>query len=278
MNTLKRKPLHGQALIYDKDCPMCCVYTSAFIKAGVLDENGREPYNDKASDSEEWDAERAKNEIALVNYENGTVTYGIDSMFTVVGHRFGFLKPLFGWKPFHWCMKKFYSFISYNRKVIAPPARNAAKITCIPDVDLKYRGLYLLFAWITSAVILAGFTSLLEPLVPASTFWREILICGGQIIFQTAALLTIRREEKTMDYLGNMMTVSLEGALLLTPLMLLNYLWAVPAEVAMVYFFSVVLFMFVIHYRRVKSIGLGVQLCLTWLFYRVMLLPIILWV
>ena len=38
------KTLKNHILIYDKDCPMCAVYSSAFIGSGMLDKNGREAF------------------------------------------------------------------------------------------------------------------------------------------------------------------------------------------------------------------------------------------
>lgn len=35
------KTLQNQTLLYDEDCPLCQVYTTGFIKAKMLDENGR---------------------------------------------------------------------------------------------------------------------------------------------------------------------------------------------------------------------------------------------
>ena len=35
------KTLENQTLLYDEDCPLCSVYTTGFIKNGMLDVNGR---------------------------------------------------------------------------------------------------------------------------------------------------------------------------------------------------------------------------------------------
>ena len=35
------KTLENQTLLFDEDCPLCRIYTSRFIKAGMLDENGK---------------------------------------------------------------------------------------------------------------------------------------------------------------------------------------------------------------------------------------------
>ena len=261
---MKTKPLKNQALIYDKDCPMCCLYTSAFIKAGVLEETGRHPYSEQVCDSTEWDAERAKNEIALVNYENGTVAYGIDSMFTVIGHRFSFLKPLFTWKPFHWSMKKLYSFISYNRKVIAPPANNPAEITCVPDVNLKYRWMYVLFAIFTATIINAfALDSLFGNVFwPALGFILGISVC--RIIIQMAFVSLVEEKDKLLDYLGNLATVNLQLGFLVA---FMFYLAGIGLELEWflyVYFIAALFYINRIHFKRLKSLGMDPRLFMYW--------------
>ncbi len=37
------KTLRNHTLIYDKECPMCNLYSKGFIQSGMLDENGRKP-------------------------------------------------------------------------------------------------------------------------------------------------------------------------------------------------------------------------------------------
>jgi len=62
------KTLQNQTLLYDKDCPLCNAYTSGFIKAKLLDQNGRKAYCDiNSKDYDFVDLKRAANEIALIN-------------------------------------------------------------------------------------------------------------------------------------------------------------------------------------------------------------------
>ncbi|MFP9113813.1 hypothetical protein ACLI1A_07705 [Flavobacterium sp. RHBU_3] len=87
------KTLRHQTLVYDKDCPLCRAYTAGFVKTGMLDENGRLPYADLNAESCAFvDADRARNEIALIDHKSKTVTYGIDSLLKVLGHSMPF-KP-----------------------------------------------------------------------------------------------------------------------------------------------------------------------------------------
>ena len=39
------KTLEDQTLLYNEDCLLCRAYTLGFIKAGMLDENGKKSYS-----------------------------------------------------------------------------------------------------------------------------------------------------------------------------------------------------------------------------------------
>ena len=122
------KTLEQQTLLYDKDCPLCQVYTSGFIKTGMLDKNGRKPFSTISTEEQTYiDINRASNEIALVDTKNKTVIYGIDSLLKVLGYRFPIIEKIGHTKPVKFLLKKLYSFISYNRKVIIPSPENKSK-------------------------------------------------------------------------------------------------------------------------------------------------------
>src|SRR5881398_2373493 len=113
------KTLKNYTILYDAVCPMCNLYTGAFVRAGMLDSKGREPYQSSDMFSR-VDTQRAVDEIALVNKETGEVIYGVQSLFFILEHSFPFFKPVFRSKDFAWCMNKVYKFISYNRRIIMP--------------------------------------------------------------------------------------------------------------------------------------------------------------
>jgi hypothetical protein len=267
------KTLSDHTLIYDNECPMCDLYTNAFIKTGMLDENGRQCYSDDLT--QKIDLSRARNEIALVNRKTGEVIYGIDSLFKIVSNSFSFLKPVFNLKIFHFLVSKLYSFISYNRKVIAPAKVFQAPGSCTPDFQLGYRVLYIFFTWIVSSLILTQYSLLLFPIIPPTNFYREFVICGGQIVFQFLTIAFLRKD-RIVHYLGNMMTISLAGALALWPLIVLGNLFSLPAWLPIGYFILVVMCMFLEHLRRVKLLKINPLASLSWVLYRLIVLSIIL--
>jgi hypothetical protein len=269
------KTLANQTLLYDQDCPLCNLYTSAFLKTGMLDNNGRKPYNELTDDERMYvDAHRACNEIALVDNDNKTVTYGIDSLLKVLGNSFPLIAKAGHLKPINYFLKKLYSFISYNRKVIIPGKANADGTQCLPDFNYRYRIAYLIFAGLITALVLYDCSHYIEQL-PKANFSREIMLAFGQMAFQS--LFILKQNKKTiLTYLGNLMTVSLLGTLLLLPIILLNHCMVVNEVITLAWFGIVVLIMFAEHYRRVQLLQLPKYLCLTWITYRLLALQLML--
>lgn len=266
--------LKQHTLLYDADCPLCKLYSRAFIVSGMLDERGRSAYQQLPEAlCPVVDRQRAVNEIALVNTVTGEVSYGIHSLLKVIGHSFPVLKPLFGWRPFIWLMSKLYAFISYNRRVIIPvPAKDAFEIQ--PAFRLDYRIAYLVFTWLITALILTEYAPLLKGTVPVGHALREYLICGGQILLQ-GVIVSLYAPHQRWNYLGNMMTISLGGALLLLAGLLVSGFADLPSIAWAAYFMLVAGLMFLEHIRRTKLMELGLLLTITWMVYRLLVLSLI---
>jgi len=270
------KTLEHQTLLYDEDCPLCQAYTTGFIKAGMLDKNGKKPFS-KLTDEEHSfiDFKRASNEIALVDNQNKTVIYGIDSLLKVIGNSFPWMEKVGNISPIKYLLKKLYSFISYNRKVIIPNKKTEQNVLqCIPSFNYKYRIIYILFAIIITAFTLFNYSVLFQDL-PKGNFSREAILALGQIIFQSLFLLKF--DKKTvLNYVGNLMTISLFGSLVLTPILLLNQFLEIPEIIILSWFAITVLLMFMEHFRRIKILQLPPYLSYTWAVYRIIALIIIL--
>jgi predicted DCC family thiol-disulfide oxidoreductase YuxK len=269
------KILANHIILYDADCAMCRTYTKAFIKTGMLDKSGLQSYQHVSYESCPLvDRQRAVNEIALVNNITGEVSYGITSLFKVIGNSLPVIKPLFSCKPFSWLMSKLYAFISYNRKVIMP-ARITDTNVIQPTFRLDYRISYLIFTWLVTSFILTGYTKLLHPLVPVGSSYREFLICGGQVIFQGIIIHKLMKG-RCWDYLGNMMTISLAGALLLLPALLIIKHYHLSPTIAGLYFMATAGLLLLEHIRRMKILGISLWLTLSWIAYRLLVLLFIL--
>ncbi|WET50930.1 hypothetical protein PYS58_07290 [Chryseobacterium indologenes] len=266
------KTLKNHTLIYDNECPMCALYSKGFTKCGMLDENGREAFTEVSVRNKELlDFNRAKNEIALVDHENNKVTYGLDSLLLIIGSSFPILEKIARIQPLYWFFKKLYSFVSYNRKQIIPSKNDNTEQSCVPDFNLKYRLAYITFVALFSAYILSLYSRRLGVnLTP--NFLRELAVCLGQILWQTLFLKRYLKD-KIGDYLGNMMTVSLLGTILLIPALFFNF----TPVFNLIYFGIVVFIMFLEHLRRCRILKLNYIPTVSWILFRVTALMIIIW-
>lgn len=206
------KPLKNHVIIYDAECPMCAIYTGAFTQYGWLEKNGRWKY----SEIEQFegchlvDRDKSRHEIALVDLENKTVHYGLDSMLFIIAYKLPFLKPLFENSVFQAVMKQVYSLISYNRKVIAPSSKESEQ-SCIPDFHIFYR-----FAYIMVALYLAliGFYYVGNSYDMGITM---ILGIAGFWVLNVLSSIYVM-QEKALIYLGQLATIFLIGVLLSLPI------------------------------------------------------------
>lgn len=270
----KMKTLNNYVILFDSECPMCYAYTKAFVQTGMLAAGGRASYQDMPADiCPLIDKQRAANEIALINTESGEVTYGIKSLFKIIGNAMPIFKSLFEFKPFIFGMSKIYAFISYNRKVIIPAGKKADEVQ--PSFKLHYRISYLLFTWLVTACFLTAYAHLLTDFVPLGGRFREYFICGGQMLFQ-GVVIAFYRKEKLWDYLGNMMTISFAGSLLLAAGLVVAKSIDTHPILFMLYFLLVAGLMFLEHIRRCKVLKLGWLMTITWTFYRLIVLALIL--
>jgi hypothetical protein len=111
--------------------------------------------------------------------------------------------------------------------------------------------------------------------IPQGSFYRELLLAFGQIAFQGLFLVNKNFQTK-VNYFGNLMTVSLMGALILAVMLFVGEFVTVPQIVFEGWFGITVLIMFVEHFRRIKILKLPHYLCYTWVLYRIIALLLIL--
>jgi predicted DCC family thiol-disulfide oxidoreductase YuxK len=268
------KTLENHIIFYDAECPMCKLYTQAFVNTHMLDSAGRKSYQQMPQEvCPLVDMQRAVNEIALVNTNTGDVTYGVESLLKVITHSVPVLKPAFSSRPVLWLLKKAYNFVSYNRRVIVTGI-NLGGDSFEPTFRLSYRLLYLVLTWLVVGTVLSRYATYLIGVVPLSNVYREYFICGGQILFQ-GMVVAFYAPAKQWDYLGHMMTISLAGALLLLPIMGLAQLFAFSSIVCTILFMAVAGLMFLEHVRRSKPLNLGWTLTISWVIYRLLILLVI---
>ena len=236
------KTLHNHIIIYDDACPMCNLYTRSFIKAKMLEQGGRKSFSHMAEHHPDlFDTNRACNEIALIDTRSGAVIYGVDSLIKIIANNYPWIGRLASSPPMQWFLKRLYGFISYNRKVIAPAEQK--HVNCQPAFHLGYRVFYLIICWLLTALVLRSYAALLTNYLPVGSLSREFIICGGQLIVQ-GILVSINNKHNVMDYLGNLMTISLGGAILLMPGMIIFKALATESWLPVFYFGLIVIIIF----------------------------------
>ncbi len=133
--------VNQQVILYDDSCPMCRLYTGAFVRYGIMEKDGRVAFSQVPESVRcRLDVDRARREIPLCDLASGQVRYGLDALFFVLGTRF----PTFGrilripgvkafWTPI-------YFWISFNRRMLAgfPPPDGG--FDCEPPL---HRGFWL---------------------------------------------------------------------------------------------------------------------------------------
>ncbi len=269
--------LQNHKLLIDKHCPMCKVYGKGFTQCGLVDADTVSYYQTVADTyAQHIDMERAKNEIALYETTTTQTTYGIDAMIKIVSNGNDAFRKFLHSSLVYPFLLRLYRFISYNRKVIYPTAPQVSERDCTPEVNVKYRWLYILMVAVFTGVVLNQFAFYVNTGFGFEHNWvREYIVCFGQIAWQLIAISFVSKD-KVLDYLGNMSTVSMIGGLLLLPLLLVNQLVMLSPLVLLAYFVGVVGLMFLEHIRRCKLLGVSLNMTASWVTYRMIVLGIIL--
>jgi len=193
-----------KTLLYDSDCPMCRMYTGAFVRMGLLKPENRIAFNTLADDTfgGKMDAVRSKNEIPLVDTRGGQTLYGTDAMIEVLASRWPMFRTFQTNAVLRFLSKKAYAFVSYNRKIIIPARRNMPGVDCSPSVNVRWRRAFIVIAF------MAG-TLLLRQPFSKNTWTLFMMLFAMQSI---AAGMVSKKE--WLNYTGNLAMIwLLQGAL-----------------------------------------------------------------
>jgi hypothetical protein len=124
---------------------------------------------------------------------------------------------------------------------------------------------------------LSTFSILIQSLLSIPYDWKvEMAIVTGQLIFQLPFVWT-RTKFEIIRYHYNMLLISLMGSILLWPIIVINAFYVQSDLVNLIYFFSVVSIMFLVHVYRITKLELPTYLCYTWVLYRFIILPFIIY-
>lgn len=210
-------------LIYDDDCPLCAAYSAAFVKTGLLNEEGRKSFsNIDAASFACIDKSKCYNEIPLIDINTKQVWYGIDALLEILDQKIPCIKFIGNIKPVKWFLQKFYRFISYNRKVIVAETPKT-NYDCSPDFNTRYRICFL-------AVFFLFNTAMLFPLYQ-TVFSHSFIGRSSYLQLQAAHLLLVTsnitcglmlKNKTGLEYLGQVNMLALLSILILLPLHFIN--------------------------------------------------------
>lgn len=251
-------------LIYDKDCPFCCWYTNLFIRNGFLQKNERIPYTEAIQHPElHFNHDKARNKIALLSTENESITYGIDSLLTIIGRKLPIIQTIGNLLPFHWLLGILYNFLSYNRKIIAA-IDCQGNCGCSPSTSYFWRFVFIGCGyWLFNFAVSLYFNhtnDLTINILNTFIYFISVFILQG-IIFKLLG------NNQLYDYLGHLSFVLIIGSfLLIINYFILSILSNYLTETSMVQAFLAgcsITALFFLHRKRIQQLHASPLLQLT---------------
>jgi hypothetical protein len=209
-------------LVYDDACPLCVAYTSAFVKGGLLTAEGRQSFSNVSAELlHTINFQRSKNEIPLLDPVANKVWYGIDALLEILGQKCPVIKTIGHFKPVNWFLRKLYSFISYNRKVIVAAKASPLKIDCSPSFNLFYRLLFMLvFLAANTLMIYPVHQHLLSKIPMYSLTAGQLFLVHTAMVVINCVLALFMPKQTAIEYLGQVNMLTLVTNLLLVPLLI----------------------------------------------------------
>ena len=174
------KTSHNKAIIYDDTCPMCNIYTKAFVQYGFLKSENRLSFTKIDENiASKLDLHRSKHEIPLIDQDTGEVLYGVDSLVFLLSQKMPWIGKAMKWSFLYFLVKQFYALVSYNRRTIALSAPKSTAFDCTPDVNIPYRTAFLVISWLFSSLVLYKInatTNFNIPMITLSVFAVHFVI------------------------------------------------------------------------------------------------------
>ena len=249
---------NSKILIYDDDCPLCAAYSAAFVKTGLLNEEGRKSFSTIDADYFAWiDKSKCNNEIPLIDTQTKQVWYGIDALLEILSQKMPFIKFIGNIKPVKWFLQKLYRFISYNRKVIVAET-SKTNYDCSPAFNTRYRLFFL-------GVFFLFNTVMLFPLYQ-TVFYHSFIGHNSFLQLQAAHLLLVAsniacglmlKNKTGLEYLGQVNMLALLSILFLVPLhFIIKYFLPLQNVYINIYLLVLSIYVLTQYIKRMKYAGI----------------------
>lgn len=243
----------------------------AVLKFTSIPESKIKAYKDLNENlSKQVDAEKFKNEMALIDTNGGETIYGADGIAYIFSSQLKVLDFLFRFKPIYRLFDFLYKTQAYNRYIIATPKSNF-KCDCFPHRVVKYRISYIIITLIISILLTALFGISLKNFfthISSSEAAIQMLLMAGTGWVLQILLAIIWLRDKALDYIGHLGSIMVVGLLMLVPSMIFYVvsgilIYWVPA-------ISVILSsgcMLYLHVKRVKYLELSQAWTTSWFLF-----------
>lgn len=248
-------------LIYDDNCPLCNWYSSLFVRYGFLPPDGRKAFSTlDPVYLHAIDTDRARNEIPLIDRNTGQCLYGIDALLTILGEKYHWILRVGQFHPLYWLLKKFYKFISYNRKVIVAKKCSQGSIDCTPDLNYTYRILFMFVCLVFNTAMLFPLQGLISPGLSGNKLSISALQSAHfSLVLVNCLLALCFNKRKGIEYLGQVNMLALLTILLLVPLLLLELIVPLPSWFVLIFLSMVSIIIFREYLRRMDYAGILVK-------------------
>ncbi len=213
----------NKILIYDGDCPLCAAYTKAFVKTGMLDNEGRQSFIQvKEEIFALVDDKKCFNEIPLVDIETKQVWYGIDALLEILNGKFRGIKEIGNLRFIKWFLQKLYKLISYNRKVIvAKHVKDGEAFN--PDFNASYRTAFLVVFLVFNSLMLYPYhNTVFNKSFMAANSLADLQVAHFFLVAVTIGLAMNMRRKTAYEFIGQVNMLALMTILLLLPLHIIN--------------------------------------------------------
>ena len=248
--------MKNKILVYDDNCPLCTWYSGLFVKYGFLTADGRKPFStldDKLLAKIDFD--KSRNEIPLLDTSTQKVVYGIDALLEILDQKIPFIKATGNFAPLKWILKKVYKLVSFNRKVIVAKKCGPSTIDCSPDYNFLYRFIFMTVCLVFNTLMLYPIhNNFFSKLSYYHLELYELQAAHFAFVIINCLLAFSFSKTKGYEYLGQVNMLALLVILLLTPLMIFQFIFDSEWLVTSWLIFTA-LFIFKEYLRRMEYAG-----------------------
>ena len=249
--------MENKILIYDDNCPLCTWYSGLFVKYGFLHAAGRKAFSTVDDDLlSKIDFDKSRNEIPLLDTSTNKVLYGIDALLEILGQKTPLIKSIGNVPPVKWFLKKLYKLISYNRKVIVAKKCSPGNIDCSPDINYRYRFLFMAICLLFNTIMLYPIhNTVFSKISYYHLSFLQLQIAHFALVIINCTLASVFLKARGYEYLGQVNMLAFSAVLLLIPMILSGYFFSSEVIISL-WVIAVSAFIFKEYIRRMEYVGI----------------------